>query len=133
LLTLNVAFSLQSKNTYFCYYKSNFLHFSQTPIESEEPDHNNSLIQRSASLSKQANSIICMQEVDFQYRFGLPPVLKNLSFSIQPLQKIGIVGRTGAGKTSLTLGLARIIDQTAGQLFIDSLDANSLSLRSNIF
>jgi ATP-binding cassette subfamily C (CFTR/MRP) protein 1 len=61
-----------------------------------------------------------MQEVDFQYRFGLLPVLKNLSFSIQPLQKIGIVGRTGAGKTSLTLGLARIIDQTAGQLFIDS-------------
>jgi len=39
----------------------------------------------------------------------LPYVIKNISFSIEPQSKIGIVGRTGSGKSSITLGLLRII------------------------
>ncbi|KAF8933344.1 Canalicular multispecific organic anion transporter 2 [Dissophora ornata] len=45
-----------------------------------------------------------------RYREGLDLVIKDVSFEIQPSEKIGVVGRTGAGKSSLTLALFRIIE-----------------------
>ncbi|KAF9586641.1 Multidrug resistance-associated protein 1 [Lunasporangiospora selenospora] len=45
-----------------------------------------------------------------RYRQGMDLVLNNVSFEIQPGEKVGIVGRTGAGKSSLTLALFRIIE-----------------------
>ncbi|KAG0200120.1 hypothetical protein BGX33_011218 [Mortierella sp. NVP41] len=45
-----------------------------------------------------------------RYREGLDLVIKNVAFTVQPTEKIGIVGRTGAGKSSLTLALFRIIE-----------------------
>ncbi|KAF9173760.1 hypothetical protein BGX20_002163 [Mortierella sp. AD010] len=45
-----------------------------------------------------------------RYREGLDLVIKNISFTVQPAEKVGICGRTGAGKSSLTLALFRIIE-----------------------
>jgi ATP-binding cassette subfamily C (CFTR/MRP) protein 1 len=45
--------------------------------------------------------------VDFAYRPGLPLVLKGVSFTIKPGEKVGIVGRTGAGKSSLLQAIFR--------------------------
>ncbi|KAG0081531.1 hypothetical protein BGZ93_010781, partial [Podila epicladia] len=45
-----------------------------------------------------------------RYRQGLDLVIKNISFEVQPAEKVGIVGRTGAGKSSLTLALFRIVE-----------------------
>ncbi|CAN6675011.1 metal resistance protein Ycf1p [Trichomonascus vanleenenianus] len=70
-----------------------------------------------------------------QYRKNLDLVLKNVSFSVGSKEKIGVVGRTGAGKTSLVMALFRIIEPTAGTIEVDGLDITKmglLDLRSNL-
>ncbi|XP_005095104.1 multidrug resistance-associated protein 1 isoform X2 [Aplysia californica] len=68
------------------------------------------------------------QKVSLRYRPGLDPVLKELTFSIQDGEKIGIVGRTGAGKSSLLIALFRLIEPSAGTVFIDGVDTTKVSL-----
>lgn len=63
-----------------------------------------------------------------RYRPGLELVLRGVNFSIQPREKIGICGRTGAGKSSLTLSLFRIIEAAQGQIFVDGVDISTLGL-----
>ena len=62
-----------------------------------------------------ANASIEFKKVNARYRDGLPLVLKDLSFAIEAEQKVGIVGRTGAGKSSVTLTLFRIIELDQGK------------------
>ncbi|CAG2102675.1 unnamed protein product, partial [Medioppia subpectinata] len=62
------------------------------------------------------------------YRPGLEPVLKELNFRIESGEKVGIVGRTGAGKSSITLALFRIIEPTFGQILIDGVDVTRIGL-----
>ncbi|KAI0239976.1 Multidrug resistance-associated protein 1 [Lamellibrachia satsuma] len=54
-----------------------------------------------------------------RYRTGLPLVLRDLNCQINANEKVGIVGRTGAGKSSMTLALFRIIEAKAGSIVID--------------
>jgi len=63
-----------------------------------------------------------------RYREGLDLVLKDVTLSIQSHEKIGVVGRTGAGKSSLTLALFRIIEPTEGDITIDGLSTSSIGL-----
>ncbi|KAI9501994.1 P-loop containing nucleoside triphosphate hydrolase protein [Coemansia spiralis] len=63
-----------------------------------------------------------------RYREGLDLVLKELSFRVMPNQKVGIVGRTGAGKSSLTLALFRIIEAAGGRVLIDGEDISQYGL-----
>ncbi|XP_043270601.1 multidrug resistance-associated protein 1 isoform X1 [Venturia canescens] len=65
-----------------------------------------------------------------RYREGLDLVLNGLSFSVKGGEKIGIVGRTGAGKSSLTLSLFRIIEASNGQITIDGVDISKLGLHA---
>lgn len=72
-------------------------------------------------------------EVDFvnystRYREGLDLVLKNISLDIKSHEKIGVVGRTGAGKSSLMLALFRLIEPVTGHIDIDGLDTSSIGL-----
>ncbi|KAE8154320.1 P-loop containing nucleoside triphosphate hydrolase protein [Aspergillus avenaceus] len=64
------------------------------------------------------------------YAPDLPPVLDGLSFNMQPNQRVGVVGRTGAGKSSLTLALFRFLDARAGRIIIDGLDISTMTLQS---
>ncbi|KAF9972607.1 hypothetical protein BGZ73_004232 [Actinomortierella ambigua] len=71
--------------------------------------------------------------VDFRgyetrYRPGLELVLRGVTASIRRHEKIGIVGRTGAGKSSLTLALFRIIEAVKGQIVVDDIDISTLGL-----
>ena len=55
-------------------------------------------------------------------------MLKNINLQIKPNEKIGVVGRTGAGKSSLTLALFRIIEPTEGNVSIDNLNTSTIGL-----
>ncbi len=54
--------------------------------------------------------------------------MKRVSFEIEGGQKVGIVGRTGAGKSSLMLGLFRIVEAAEGSILIDGIDISKLGL-----
>ncbi|XGW32574.1 hypothetical protein V3C99_017265 [Haemonchus contortus] len=71
---------------------------------------------------------IDIRNVFLRYREGLEPVLKDISVSIQPKEKVGIVGRTGAGKSSLTLALFRTVEIDSGCIEIDGENISKLSL-----
>jgi ABC-type multidrug transport system fused ATPase/permease subunit len=62
------------------------------------------------------------------YAPDLPPVLKGLTFSISRNQRVGVVGRTGAGKSSLTLALFRFLEATSGSITIDGVDISKIKL-----
>jgi len=64
-----------------------------------------------------------------RYRSDLEPVLKDLTFSIQPGERVGIVGRTGAGKSSLALALFRGLEAEEGKIVIDDVDIGLIGLQ----
>ncbi|XP_071481121.1 multidrug resistance-associated protein 1-like [Diadema antillarum] len=64
-----------------------------------------------------------------RYREGLDLVIKGIDLTIKSGEKVGIVGRTGAGKSSLTLALFRIIEPAGGQIEIDGVDIAKIGLR----
>ncbi|PIO24587.1 hypothetical protein AB205_0192430, partial [Aquarana catesbeiana] len=68
------------------------------------------------------------QNYGLRYRKDLQMALQNVTASIQPGEKVGIVGRTGAGKSSLTLGLFRILEPATGSICIDGADVSKLGL-----
>ena len=62
------------------------------------------------------------------YAPDLDPALKGLSFVVEKNQRIGVVGRTGAGKSSLTLALFRFLEARSGSIHIDGIDISQISL-----
>lgn len=63
-----------------------------------------------------------------RYRPNTEIVLNSLSFTVTPGSKIGIVGRTGAGKSTISLALSRIIELCDGSIKIDGVDISTLDL-----
>ncbi|WVQ83494.1 hypothetical protein IAT38_005635 [Cryptococcus sp. DSM 104549] len=73
---------------------------------------------------------ISLENVVMSYRPGLPSVLKGLSLDIRGGEKVGIIGRTGAGKTSITVALYRLVELTSGKITIDGTDISTLGLHA---
>ncbi|RBQ89932.1 hypothetical protein VDGD_01026 [Verticillium dahliae] len=63
------------------------------------------------------------------YANDLPPVLKGLTFSVNKNERIGVIGRTGAGKSSLTLALFRFLEARSGSIHVDGLDISKIKLQ----
>ncbi|KAJ3321041.1 hypothetical protein HDU76_000167 [Blyttiomyces sp. JEL0837] len=72
---------------------------------------------------------ITFTNVSMRYSKDLPLVLKNVTFQINNKQKIGIVGRTGSGKSSLMQVLFRMFEPSSGYLTIDGIDTQSIGLK----
>lgn len=71
---------------------------------------------------------ISFQDLELRYRADLPPVIKRLNCEIRAGEKLGIVGRTGAGKSSLLLGLFRVLEASGGRILVDGIDIATLDL-----
>ncbi|KAI7803545.1 putative multidrug resistance-associated protein 1-like [Triplophysa rosa] len=68
------------------------------------------------------------KQYGLQYRRGLDWALKEITLGVNEREKVGIVGRTGAGKSSLALGIFRILEAAKGKIFIDRLNIAEIGL-----
>jgi len=71
---------------------------------------------------------IVFEKYSNRYRESMPQVLKKIDLKINKGEKVGIVGRTGAGKSSLTVGLFRLIEPDEGKIIIDGVDISKIGL-----
>lgn len=72
---------------------------------------------------------IKVENLTLQYPNTDEPVIRGMSFEVAPRTRVGIVGRTGAGKSSLTAAIFRLVEPSAGSVItIDGLDALSMGL-----
>ncbi|KAH9108314.1 hypothetical protein AeMF1_016511, partial [Aphanomyces euteiches] len=73
---------------------------------------------------------ITFENVSFRYKPKDPLVLKDVNLHVQSGEKIGIVGRTGAGKSSLTMALFRINDIASGKISIAGVDTTRVGIKT---
>ncbi|KAL0573575.1 hypothetical protein V5O48_008389 [Marasmius crinis-equi] len=94
-------------------------------IEQEAPHH---IPETQPAPDWPSKGAIELKDVGLRYRPDLPRVLQDVTASIKGGEKIGIVGRTGAGKSSLVLSLLRMVE-FEGQITIDGVDISKIGLR----
>lgn len=99
------------------------LEYSRLPSEAPEVIPKNK-----PKISWPAQGAVTFEHYSTKYREGLDLVLKDINLDIKVHEKIGVVGRTGAGKSSLTLALFRIIEPTAGNITIDNINTSYIGL-----
>ncbi|MCP8717953.1 MAG: ATP-binding cassette domain-containing protein [Asgard group archaeon] len=73
---------------------------------------------------------ISVNDVSLRYAPNLPRVIKNVTFDVQPCNKVGIVGRTGAGKSTIITAFFRFLDPETGSIKIDGVDITTIGLRN---
>ncbi|KAL7419852.1 hypothetical protein Q5752_005768 [Cryptotrichosporon argae] len=93
----------------------------------QEPSHDEGEVMPAPAWPEHGK--IQFDNVVMSYREGLPPVLKSISFDIAAGERVGIIGRTGAGKTSITVALYRLAEISSGAIRIDGVDVAQLALR----
>uniref|UniRef100_A0A672RNH9 ATP-binding cassette sub-family C member 5 n=1 Tax=Sinocyclocheilus grahami TaxID=75366 RepID=A0A672RNH9_SINGR len=71
---------------------------------------------------------IVFDRTEMKYRDNLPMILKKVSCSIRPKEKVGIVGRTGSGKSSLGVVLYRLVEPCGGSIKIDGVNICNIGL-----
>ena len=99
------------------------LEYARLPSEAPEV-----VSKRRPKISWPANGAVDFSNYSTKYRPELDLVLKNINLHIKSHEKIGVVGRTGAGKSSLTLALFRIIEPDTGNIAIDDLNTSTIGL-----
>ncbi|KAL2851875.1 P-loop containing nucleoside triphosphate hydrolase protein [Aspergillus pseudoustus] len=100
------------------------VHYYGTELEEEAPAH---LAPVPESWPQRGQ--ITFDKVAMRYRAGLPLVLKDLSMEIAGGERIGIVGRTGAGKSSIMSALFRLTELSGGSIAIDGVDIATVGLQ----
>lgn len=75
------------------------------------------------------NGVIDFDDVSLRYAPHLPRVIRNVSFHVDKCNKIGVVGRTGAGKSTIITAFFRFLDPETGSIKIDGVDICKIGLR----
>jgi len=99
-----------------CYEYADILQESPSNLETDQVDW-------------PTNGIIEFQNYSVRYRPETPLVLKDLTFRIKDKEKIGVIGRTGSGKSTLCLSLMRILESEKGRIIIDGCDISQVGLQ----
>lgn len=73
---------------------------------------------------------INFSDVQLKYRPELPLVLKGLTFDVRPGEKVGILGRTGAGKSTLVQAVYRTVELAGGSISVDGVDLRNVGLQT---
>ncbi|KAI1994791.1 hypothetical protein LOZ53_001750 [Ophidiomyces ophidiicola] len=97
------------------------LEYSSIDIENQEGDN--------APAAWPTEGRLEVTDLVVGYAPDLPAVLRGLSFTVEKNQRVGVVGRTGAGKSSLTLALFRFLEPWSGSIFIDGIDVSKIKLQ----
>ncbi|KAG4425965.1 hypothetical protein IFR04_000909 [Cadophora malorum] len=100
------------------------LHYYGTQLEEEAPLHT---IEVRKSWPESGE--IIFDNVQMRYRENLPLVLSGLSMHVRGGERIGVVGRTGAGKSSIMSTLFRLVELSGGSITIDGLDISTIGLQ----
>ncbi|KAM3511633.1 hypothetical protein MY11210_004717 [Beauveria gryllotalpidicola] len=83
-------------------------------------------IEPAKSWPAEARIEVC--DLAVRYDASAQPALREVNFSVEPCQRLGIVGRTGSGKTTLTNAILRFIAVAKGQILIDGVDISTIRL-----
>lgn len=75
-----------------------------------------------------AQGSLAVEDLVITYAEGLPAVIKGVSFVVEPREKVGLVGRTGSGKSTMALSLLRFTDPTSGKIILDGVDITKIGL-----
>ncbi|NXD28363.1 MRP7 protein, partial [Spelaeornis formosus] len=75
-----------------------------------------------------SEGLVEFQQVVLAYRAGLPNALDGVSFTVYPGEKLGIVGRTGSGKSTLFLALFHMVEMKSGRILLDGVDSQLVGL-----
>lgn len=109
-------------------------YYTKLPPESE-PSESDAGAALAAAGTWPSKGRVALRDLNVRYRDDLPIVLRGVDLNIPGGSKVGIVGRTGSGKSSLTLAVCRLNEVCGGQVIIDGVDVASLplsKLRSSI-
>ncbi|KAF8587167.1 multidrug resistance-associated ABC transporter [Ramaria rubella] len=82
-----------------------------------------------------SDSLLVVEDLEVKYAPDLPSVLHGISFSLKARERVGLLGRTGCGKSTLAMSLLRFVEPTSGRILIDGIDTTSIGthdLRSRI-
>ena len=100
------------------------LHFYGTELDEEPPLHMAKVPQNWPHKGE-----IAFNQVQMRYREGLPLVLQGFDLTVRGGERIGIVGRTGAGKSSIMSALFRLVELSGGSISIDGIDITTVGLK----
>lgn len=100
------------------------IHYYGTELEEEAPLHT---IEVRPTWPEKGE--IVFDDVQMRYRAGLPLVLQGLSMHVKAGERIGVVGRTGAGKSTIMSSLFRLVELSGGSISIDGINISTIGLR----
>ena len=76
-----------------------------------------------------AEGSISVENLTLRYAPDLPTVIQNVTFKVDPRSKVAIVGRTGAGKSTIATAFFRILEADKGRIVIDNVDISTIGLQ----